>query len=589
MAELTPQPTSIQSLYGQYADNKLFVNRRYQRKLVWTLEEKQRLIESILKRYPVPAILIAEREGSAGAYEIIDGLQRLQTIVSFIEGSFPTLDRRIFNFDQFPTAKSRKDNGIFSPIDCEDFISQKEVSTLLDYSLALSVMRNATETEIDDVFDRINTYGHRLSDQERRQAGVQNDFSALVRTLASTIRGDASPDILSLSAMASISVDLPTTKHGYLVKADEVFWVNEGVLRSTDLRDSMDEQCVADIAASIITGEMVDRSKDYLDSVYDRNSDESSRILSALDVYGVDKVSDEIKFCIEQIGLVCNASKSEKLRDIVFSKRNTNGFPTVFTVILMSFHRLFVNDKMKISDYSYVKDALNNIDKSINTSRSSTTPRERKKNVDIITALIKGGFIEEDPSKDIYANHTTADVEVLIRRSEIELADYELKQGIVTLSDNRRIDDAAFEKIMITMTAIANNGKDRVGKIILGVSDKKSDADRVKSLDGIDAKKIGKRYVVGIDRESKAIGKNTEQYYNAIRGKIKISKISDPLRLSILSNMDYNSFYGYGVIVITVQSQSDLSFYGDDVYWREGDSTKKSENQKQAALLSKRF
>jgi hypothetical protein len=177
MAELAAQPASIQSVYSWYGEDKLYVNRRYQRKLVWTLEENQKLIESILKKYPVPAILIAERENEPGSYEIIDGLQRLHAIVSFIETAFPTLDGKLFNLDLFPTAKSRADEGKFVPNIASLFLSQKEVSTLLDYVLALSVMRNATKAEVNDVFGRINTYGHRLSDQERRQAGVQNEFS----------------------------------------------------------------------------------------------------------------------------------------------------------------------------------------------------------------------------------------------------------------------------------------------------------------------------------------------------------------------------------------------------------------------------
>jgi len=107
MADLASQPTSVQTVYTWYRENKLFVNRRYQRKLVWTLEEKQKLIESILKKYPIPAILLAERDGSPGTYEIIDGLQRLHSIVSFIENSFPLVDERYFNVDQFPTAKRR--------------------------------------------------------------------------------------------------------------------------------------------------------------------------------------------------------------------------------------------------------------------------------------------------------------------------------------------------------------------------------------------------------------------------------------------------------------------------------------------------
>jgi len=132
VAELASQPTSIQSVYGWYSEEKLFVNRRYQRKLVWTLIEKQKLIESILKKYPIPAILIAEREEAAGTYEIIDGLQRLHAIVSFVEGAFTTLDGKKFNLDYFPTAKSRADEGKFEPIEGDQFITQKDVSTILD-------------------------------------------------------------------------------------------------------------------------------------------------------------------------------------------------------------------------------------------------------------------------------------------------------------------------------------------------------------------------------------------------------------------------------------------------------------------------
>ena len=252
MAELFFQPTSIQSIYNWYREERLFVNRKYQRKLVWTLEEKQRLVESIIKKYPIPAILIAERGDASGSYEIIDGLQRLHAIVSFIETAFSTLDGKYFDLTHFTTAnaylKARKfeDNSKGSSL-----ITQKEVSIILDYSLALSVMRNSTEAEVNDVFDRINTYGHRLSDQERRQAGVQNAFSTMVRNSACALRGDMSAEVLPLYSMPSISIDLPKSQHGYEVQADEVFWVQQGILRSTDLRDSMDEQCIADIAARL--------------------------------------------------------------------------------------------------------------------------------------------------------------------------------------------------------------------------------------------------------------------------------------------------------------------------------------------------
>ena len=565
------------------------MNRRYQRKLVWTLEEKQKLIESITKKYPIPAILVAERDGVPGAYEIIDGLQRLQAIMSFIEGGFTTLDGKLFNLEHFPTAKSRSEEKKFVPIEAQEFVGQKEVSSILDYSLFLSVMRNATNAEVDDVFDRINTYGHRLSDQERRQAGVQNEFSELVRKLASTIRGDQSPDILSLSDMPSISVNLPTTKHGYAVQADEVFWVDQGILRATDLRDSLDEQCVAEIIASIVLDEMVDRSKDYLDSAYDRESPVSEKVISALEVYGVSKVSDEIKFCIDQIGQVCSTAPSAKLRNIIFHKKNTNGFPSVFTVVLMAFHHLFVKDAKRITDYTAVKDGLTDLDKRINASRGATKPKERQKNVNTIRALIEDGFLATGKPDDIYENHTSADIETAIRRSEIELNNYELKQGVVTLGGDRKVDEDSLQKILATITAIANNGKTRSGKLILGVTDKLADAIRIKELDGVDARKVGKRMVVGVSREAKFLGKSVEEYHGFIRERIKSSLISEPLKGAVLSSIDFNSFFGLGIIVINVPTQSEMSFFGEDVYWREADSTVKATSAKIIADIAKRF
>jgi Protein of unknown function DUF262 len=589
MAELTSQPISIQSVYGWYAEGRLFVNRRYQRKLVWTLEEKQKLVESILKKYPIPAILIAEREHDAGRYEIIDGLQRLNAILSFIEGSFSTIDGRFFSVSAFPTAQGRSDEGLFQPISQDAVISQKEVTTILDYSLALSIMRRAEEREIDDVFDRINSYGHRLSDQERRQAGIQNEFSELVRKLACTLRGDESENIMPLSKMPEISIDLPMTKHGYSVRAEEVFWVNQGVLRATDLRDSMDEQCIADIAASVILGNMVERSKETLDEFYHSDTQSSKTLLGALNVYGSLRFVDEFKFCVDRIVDVCNAGNPEKLRSIIFEQRTTNAFPAVFSVIFAAFHELIVKDKKKIYNYATVKKAITNLTKRIDTTRRATAPDERRKNVDTIKGLIASGFIDGDLSAEIYSNHSSADIDASIRRSEIELNYYELKQGIVSLGGKRDIDEDLLGRIHETICGIANNGPDRAGKIILGVADKEKDAHRVKIIDGVEAKIVGSRFVVGVKRESTALNITLEKYHAIIRESIEKSALSEPLKGAVLSSIDFNAYYGFGVVVIGIPPQREPSFVGNKMYWRDGDSTKLADNAKLISDIGRRF
>jgi Protein of unknown function DUF262 len=590
MAELASQPLSIQSVYSLYREDKLYVNRRYQRKLVWTLEEKQKLIESILKKYPIPAILIAEKEDKTGAYEIIDGLQRLHAIVSFIETAFTTADGKLFNLEHFPTAKIYASNGSFVPNVGEQYLSQREASVVLDYSLAMSVMRNASEADVNDVFDRINTYGHRLSDQERRQAGVQNEFSTMIRELACNLRGDVSCEVLPLYSMPSISIDLPKAKHGYQVQADEVFWVNEGILRSTDLRDSMDEQCIADVAACIVGGQLIERSKDALDEIYVQGSEESDRVLNALGVYGASKFSDEFKYCLDEILKVCACERPEKLRDIIFAKRTTNPFPSVFSVLAIAFHELIIRESKKISDYASAKKALRNLSERIDTGRKATSPDERRKNVDTVKGLVGTCFVAaKDQKPVIYGNHTTIDVESLIRRSEIELANYELKQGLLFLKLNGGIDPDIIERVVKTICAIANNGPKSVGKILIGVCDKETDADRVREIDRIEPKKVGSRFVVGVNREAVRLNVPLEKYFSLWKDGIRKSALSSALRDSVLSNVDFNSFYGLGVIVITVPSQSELSFVGQEVYWRNADATERADNHKKVAELQKRF
>jgi uncharacterized protein with ParB-like and HNH nuclease domain len=61
MMAVSPQGMSVQALYRAYRDGQLVVNRQYQRKLVWTVSEKQSLIDSILKDYPLPLFLLAEK------------------------------------------------------------------------------------------------------------------------------------------------------------------------------------------------------------------------------------------------------------------------------------------------------------------------------------------------------------------------------------------------------------------------------------------------------------------------------------------------------------------------------------------------
>ncbi|EEZ9770429.1 TPA: DUF262 domain-containing protein, partial [Escherichia coli] len=98
---------TAEELYEWYLDDKLIINRRYQRKLVWSLEEKTALISSMTQQYPIPLLLFVSIDNKR---EILDGMQRLEALMSFIEQRF-SLNGKYFNLDAIALTKQLKDSG----------------------------------------------------------------------------------------------------------------------------------------------------------------------------------------------------------------------------------------------------------------------------------------------------------------------------------------------------------------------------------------------------------------------------------------------------------------------------------------------
>ncbi|MGA9922414.1 MAG: DUF262 domain-containing protein, partial [Isosphaeraceae bacterium] len=73
---------SIGELLHLYQDGELDVHPEFQRFLRWDDQQKTDLIESILLGIPIPPIFVAQR--TDGVWDVIDGLQRLGTILQFV-------------------------------------------------------------------------------------------------------------------------------------------------------------------------------------------------------------------------------------------------------------------------------------------------------------------------------------------------------------------------------------------------------------------------------------------------------------------------------------------------------------------------
>lgn len=74
---------SFGELLNLHNDNEIVIRPEYQRLFRWTVEQRSRLIESIILGLPIPPIFLIE--GDTGVLELIDGLQRTSSVLQFLD------------------------------------------------------------------------------------------------------------------------------------------------------------------------------------------------------------------------------------------------------------------------------------------------------------------------------------------------------------------------------------------------------------------------------------------------------------------------------------------------------------------------
>jgi hypothetical protein len=586
---VVPQGKAIQAMYREYREGNLLVNRKYQRKLVWTLSEKRALIDSILKGYPIPLILFAERPDvhGSGKYEIIDGIQRLNAVFAFVEQAFD-LNGHFFDVNQFATAKQHADNGVFQIKDGVPLLPPQDCSRLLDYQLAATIYPAKEESEITDVFGRINSGGRQLSRQEQRQAGVTSQFSSLVRSVAAELRGDVSQDVLVLSQMPEISVETGREPHGYGIRAEDTLWCRQGILSVRQLKQSEDEQLIADIAASIVLGQPLGVSRERLDTLYDQSGTEGQDLERRAIAYGIERLWREIKYTFSVIKHVVEQVSGDRnyLRSTV-RPGEAGRYPikAPLYAIFMAFFDLLVKEERTPDDPAGIMAALRGLAGRLQKGAHYERTENRVRNIDLTKGLIQGHFVKRVPPVFGHGPSLLLDFENALRRSRIESARYEFKQGILRLDEGREKDPLLLSRLIETACGMANLGPECEGHIFIGVADKASDAAKIRELDKITPHQLGDHYIVGVDREATVLRISLEQYVQYLVGAFQQSQLTDPLKTHVLGGFDTIVVYGMTVVRVVIPKQTSMSFVGERAFSREGSSTVELTGQQLAAAV----
>ena len=163
-------PMSIGELMSLYRDGELDIHPEFQRWFRWTHEQKSRLIESILLGIPLPSIFVSQRED--GIWDVIDGLQRLSTIFELtgdlLDSQLQKLNPLVLTQTKYLPSlegKTWEDDGTDSGI---GLVNQRLIRRAkIDIKI---IQRESSESTKFELFQRLNTGGSALSDQEIRNA-----------------------------------------------------------------------------------------------------------------------------------------------------------------------------------------------------------------------------------------------------------------------------------------------------------------------------------------------------------------------------------------------------------------------------------
>lgn len=586
MQELTIRSESVQRMYSFYRENKLIVNRRYQRKLVWSIDEKASFIDSVLKEFPVPLFLLAEsKQGDESIYEIIDGMQRLNALYSYIENEF-SLNGEYFDLEATAETKLLKDTGMIeqkTPILDRKICADKIAS----YVLPISSYRSTNEATIDEIFRRINANGKHLSKQEIRQAGSVSLFAEMVRKISSEIRGDVSlGDRIYLNDMQKISItsrDLP-----YGICVDELFWIKNGIIRREQVRESKDEEIVADILAAMIYDEMPRSSSKTLDEYYDLGSDgkKAAELDDKIRVHGYEQIHDRFFKVYDEIKALLTIS-GKTFIDLISQAKSFDKVPRYFQIIFLALYDLTIRKNMNIISQYEVLKILDGITDNITLSQGggNWSAVERENSVNAVSGMLQKCFTEnvEDPAIVKWST----ELETILKQSEIEQTSFDFKLGFYNLS-SRDFNQNVFDKSIKTLTAMANRGPNTIGYVIVGIADKEDDALQLEKIDvKYSALKKDNHLITGMDFDIDMSNLPADRYFQKIIQLIERQPIEDIYKTYIENNIRFLKYGGKNIIIFKIKGLTSAAIYGDDYYERKGANLEKIPARRIPELIDK--
>lgn len=186
---------TVETLVSQINKGNILLSPVFQRRNAWSAKKKSQFIESLLLNIPIPNILLGEEQGQRGKYTVIDGKQRLLTLLEFYGYENDEGRKKSFKLSKKIEILTDYQGKGYKQLEKLD----RSITNSLDnYPIRTSVLRNIpSNMYLYEIFKRINSGSEKLSPQELRQSKYPGKFTTFL--IDKTVNNDRIQRILKIS------------------------------------------------------------------------------------------------------------------------------------------------------------------------------------------------------------------------------------------------------------------------------------------------------------------------------------------------------------------------------------------------------
>lgn len=199
---------------------QLNLNPPYQRRSVWSPKDKRFFIDTVLNNYPAPPVFLHKSldDNGTATYHVVDGKQRIQTIIDFTLGKIKIPD----DFAELPLQGKRWKE-----------LERATRERFWNYVLIVEILPDVSDASVRNIFERINRNSRKLMPQELRHAKYDGWFVSTAEA-----------------------------------EAEKQEWKDFGVVTTARSKRMADAQFISELMAVLINKAVIGFDQDTLDDLY---------------------------------------------------------------------------------------------------------------------------------------------------------------------------------------------------------------------------------------------------------------------------------------------------------------------------------